>query len=198
MAAAKKQDQTEKVVEIPAINLRSRLVVIHGMTPLITNRISDRALAGLAGSGIPKNKETTRDPEAEFQEAIYRDANGSSAFPAAGIKKALVHAGGRFADEKMTVLRGIVNVMGDFVKIEGPEPTMQRDVARNKTGALVLVYRPRFFPWSMEVPVVWNASMLSEAELLNLFQIAGFSVGIGCWRPETNGTYGQFAIQEMK
>ena len=47
-----------------------------------------------------------------------------------------------------------------------------------------LAYRPMFQNWSMPIDVVYNANIISQEQVVNLFQVAGFAVGIGSWRPE--------------
>jgi hypothetical protein len=37
--------------------------------------------------------------------------------------------------------------------------------------------------------------LLTEAKVLNLVQLAGFSIGIGDWRPEKGGTFGTFTLK---
>ena len=192
---------TEKTIEIPAIELLRLQVTIHGETPLIVHRFGERARKLIEDKQQKRAAlaKEARDPEAEFQDALYMTPDGRFGFPAAGVKKALVYAGGRFTEEKMTVLRGCVNVMGDLLTIEGSEPTMRSDTVRLSGGKVTsIAYRPQFWPWSIRVPVVYNATMLSEAQVLNLFQIAGFAIGIGDWRPERNGTFGQFSIGEVE
>lgn len=185
-------------IEIPEIRLKQMLVTIEGKTPLITNRFGERARRQIEDKQQKKAKgaREAREPEAEFADALHMLPGGKHGFPAVGLKKALVVAGGRFADEKMTHLRGIINIMSDIIEILGAKPTMRSDMVRLKNGVASIAYRPQFFPWSMEIPVIYNASMIGSAQLLNLFQIAGFSVGVGAWRPECNGVYGQFVIKD--
>lgn len=193
------QKATAKTIEIPEIRLQRLVVTIEGQTPLITHRFGERARKQIEDKqqGAARTAKPPRDPEAEFRDSLYVVREGVYGFPAAGVKKALVYAGGRFADEQMTVLRGVVNVQGDLLPIRAPEPRMRADTVRidgGKTSSLA--YRPEFWPWEIDVPVVFNATMLTEAKVLNLFQMAGFAIGIGDWRPEKNGTFGQFSIKE--
>jgi len=187
----------ERVIEIPEIKLRRMVVSIEGQTPLLTNRFGEKARQKIEDKQQKKAKlaREARDPEEEFHDACHVIRAGVYGFPAVGIKKALVLAGGRFADEKMTHLRGVINIMGDLIEIRGPAPTMRSDTVRLQSGVTSIAYRPQFQPWEMEIPVVFNASIISESQILNLFQIAGFAVGIGCWRPECNGVYGQFTLK---
>ena len=186
-----------RTITIPEIRLLRVAVTIEGMTPLITHRFGELAQGKIETKqqkGAKLAREA-RDPQAEFKDALYFTDDGRYGFPASGIKKALVHAGGRFADEKMTELRGILNVQGGILPIRSPEPTMRKDVIRLPSKAGDMRYRPQFWPWEIDVPVVFNAGMMSVDQLVNLFSIAGFSVGIGDWRPETNGIFGQFQIK---
>lgn len=190
----------EKVIEIPQIKLNRMIVTIEGQTPLIVHRFGERARKQIEDKQqkAAKMAKEARHPEAEFRDALYviDEAQERYGFPAAGIKKALVYAGGRFADEQMTVLRGLINILGDMLEIKGSKPKMRSDTVRLAGGKVSsIAYRPMFFPWEITVPVVFNETMISESQVLNLFQIAGFSIGIGDWRPEKNGTFGQFTIK---
>lgn len=187
----------ETVIEIPEIKLKRMVVQIKGETPLLVNRFGERARTAIEDKQQKKAKggREARVPKEEFEDALHVISEGVYGFPSSGIKKALVVAGGRFADEKMTHLRGVINIMGDLIEIKAPAPTMRSDTVRLKTGVSSIAYRPMFNPWEMEIPVVFNSALIGEAQILNLFQIAGFSVGLGCWRPESNGVFGQFTIK---
>lgn len=187
----------EKVIEIPEIKLAQMVVSIEGQTPLLTNRFGERARKAIEDKQQKKARgaRAARVPEDEFRDALHEIGDDRYGFPAVGIKKALVAAGGRFADEKMTHLRGLFNVMGDLVEIKASAPKMRSDTVKLQGGITSIAYRPMFMPWEMEVPVIFNAGLISEAQILNLFQIAGFAVGIGAWRPECNGVFGQFTIK---
>lgn len=189
----------EKTIEIPALNLRAMVVNIKGETPLLTNRFGEKARQKIEDKQQKKAKgaREARVPEEEFMDACHVLPGGGYGFPAVGIKKALVVAGGRFADEKMTHLRGVINIMGDIIPIITPAPPkMRTDTVRLQTGVTSIAYRPQFDPWAMEIPVRFNASIISDAQILNLFQIAGFAVGLGAWRPECNGVFGQFTLSD--
>ena len=189
---------SEKIIEIPAIKLSKMTVSIEGTTPLLTNRFGEKTMEAIEAKQQKKAKtaKEARIPEQEFQDACHMISKDVYGFPAGGLKKALVVAGGRFADEKMTHLRGVLNPIGDLIAIIGPPPTMRKDSVRLQGGITSIAYRPQFMPWAMDVPIVYNASLIGEAQILNLFQIAGFAVGIGAWRPESNGVFGQFMLKE--
>jgi hypothetical protein len=189
---------TSKVIEIPEIQLGRLVVTLKGQTPLITHRFGERARTAIEDKqqGAARTAKPPRDPEAEFRDSLYPLGEDCYGFPAAGVKKALVCAGGRFADEQMTVLRGVINVQGDLLEIQAPAPRMRSDRVRIDGGRTSsIAYRPAFWPWTIDVPIVFNAALLTEAKVLNLVQLAGFSIGIGDWRPEKGGTFGTFALK---
>lgn len=191
------QEHEAKAIVIPAVQLSQMTVTIEGVTPLIVNRFTESKLREMEEKQqkAAKVAKKPRNPQEEFRQALYEIESGKYGFPAAGIKKSLVSAGGRFADETMTVLRGVISIVGDLLEIRGPEPAMRKDMVVLKGGLTSIAYRPQFTPWEIDVPVLYNQNMITREQVLNLFHIAGFSVGIGCWRPECKGNFGQFRIK---
>lgn len=209
-ATAKGRTATDSDVEeirIPTLDLKRLTVTIEGTQPLITNRFSDEAERKLEESQSANKVKTAkapRDPRAEFLAARYLilDVNDPEkdvcGFPASGIKKAMVAAGGRVTDSKMTWLRAVFNVEGEegLVRIDAPAPQMRTDHV-NQMGRGNVRYRPQFFPWAMKLNIVFNATQTSTSDIVNLLQQAGFSIGIGDWRPEKNGSFGTFKVNEQ-
>lgn len=188
-------------VELVMPSLESIEVQIVGTTPLITHRFSEEAQAGIEGKQqrATKTAKEARNPEAEWRRGLYSvDGNGTYGVPAIAVKKAIVAAGGRFSDMKMTELRGLFHVMGDLLPIEGSEPEMRADRVKIGQGKTTVAYRPMFKRWSIWVPVTINANILTQEQLISLFALAGFAIGIGDWRPECNGTFGSFAVGEVR
>lgn len=188
------------VIEIPQIRLQEMLITIQGKTPLIPERFSPNAIAEIEDkqTGKASNKKAPRKPEEEWKEKLYEVSPGSYGFPASAIKKALVTAGGRFTEQAMTILRGTINIPGDILPVVGSEPKMRCDRVRlsGPSRKTSLAYRPMFEQWEITVPVVFNMDVLTKGQVLNLFNIAGFSIGLGGWRPECNGTFGMFSIKD--
>jgi hypothetical protein len=55
-------------------------------------------------------------------------------------------------------------------------------------------FRAEFMEWSATIPVKYNEAVISAEQIVNLFNIAGFSVGIGEWRVEKTGNHGMFHV----
>ncbi len=205
------KEQEIKVVTVPKIELGRLSVKIGGVTPLIVNKFRDDSREQIEKKQQKKARveKAAREPFKEFLGALHviemgkpdepsgKIIGGKYGFPSEGLKKSLVVAGGRFADETMTVLRGVLNIAVDLIPIVGSDPEMRPGdfvMLNGGKGPASIAYRPMFREWSMNVPVIYMKTMVSEEQILNLFQMAGFAVGIGAWRPEKNGTFGQFEI----
>lgn len=181
--------------EIPQVDLKNMWVHIEGTRPLITNRFSPEAaeLIEASQTGKAKKKKDPRQPDVEYERALHKIDDETYGFPSSGIKKALVRAGGRFADEKMTELRGVLRVEGELIPIEGPAPTMRRDPV-NLGRTWSLAYRPMFEEWHMTIPIRFYPNHISPEQVLNIVQLTGEMLGIGSWRPENDGPYGTFRV----
>jgi hypothetical protein len=186
----KKKPETHAIA-IPRIDTRRLELTLIGDSELVTHRWSDKAKQMIKDKQGKKAKgaKEKRDPEAEYNAALYSNGNGGYAFPASGFKRAAVSAC-RFVDGMaMTEARGMFHVVGDLVTIEG-EPEMREDMVRIGMGVADIRYRPSFKQWRATISVDYNAAAISPEQLINLFNIAGFGVGVGEGRPEKTGALG--------
>ena len=106
---------------------------------------------------------------------------------------------GRFTDMPMTQIRGSVFVVGDddgLIPVEYAEKVMRTDRVRVTSGGTDIRYRGEVRKWKMTFSIRYNANFISQEQVVNLLETAGFSQGIGEWRPEKNGEYGTFTAQE--
>jgi hypothetical protein len=192
----------ELVIQPPKI--REMVVPIRG-DRLLSNRMTEetkeelaRRQAGLPP--LPKKKE--RDPEEEWKDRLHviSWAENRFGFPAIALKKSLATAGADRTKYTQGKICGIIQVMSvpgtDLLEVLDSEPHMRTDwgVNHNARGAAIILFRPEFIDWRMDVRIRFDESMLGKAEVLNLFEHAGHSVGIGPWRPERKGEMGRFQI----
>lgn len=146
-----------------------------------------------------KNREP-RNPKEEYEQARYH-WDGKDWFPVNGIKKAMVTAGFALSIPRSLIQR-CVFVTGierrDYVEIKYARLVMREDHVEvgpfNKRVA-DLRYRPEYQNWSAELQIKFRNDLITEEQVLVLLQNAGFSVGIGEWRPEKDGQFGTFEIR---
>lgn len=192
----------ERTITIPAPDFREVVITIRGITPLLCDRYGERTMAMIEDREQHPNKKRpkeARDPDAEYRDCLYliAEANGAPAtygFPGSGIKKAIVSAGQRFLGETGTVLYGAISIPDELVALRGSEPRMRRDPRAIKGQRSSVIYRAEFVEWEMDVRVVFDGDILDEKQIFNLFAHAGAKVGIGNWRPEKKGIFGQFQV----
>ena len=189
-------------VTISRIAVERLLVPIVGTAPLIMHRFSEKAkrqmLDAQQGRKSPK---VARDPDADYQAAFYRTADGYG-FPAVGFKACTVSAARFYGkDVRMTDLRQFLFFKGvlspadpqPLVPIVG-EPHMREDVVKLGISGTDLRYRPEFTEWSAVLDVTYIVSSLTRDSVLSLIDAGGMGVGIGEWRPEKKGDFGTFQI----
>ena len=173
------------------INIQKVEVTLVGTSPLLQqNKPMD----------VKATKHKPTDDEA-LKQHLYSNGNGKLYHPSRGLKKALATAAGQkyFVGRKFTKksIFGSIFIYGmdrepDF-EVVG-EPELMKYVTRNMAGQLVDVSCAKFDKWSANILVRFDADRWNLQEIANMLERAGYSIGIGCQRPELGGTYGQFEV----
>lgn len=191
---------TSKVEEQPveALRIDKRTVTLRlvGDSPLICHKWSEKAKKEMLDKQMKKAKtaKVAKDPQRDYEESLYALPGGGYGFPCVAFKSAAVGAC-RFTDGvKMTVARGAFHVVGELAAIEG-DPSMREDMVRVGMGTADIRYRGEFKQWATNLTITYNAAALSVEQIVNLYNLAGFGVGVGEWRPEKDGSYGRFHVE---
>lgn len=194
---------TETSVVLPPLRIETIRVTLIGDTPLIVHRWSEKAKKQMLDKQMKKataGKEA-KNPEQDFKDSLYVLPDGGYGFPIIGFKAAAVTACTSIGGITKVAARQAFHVEGEFARIEGCEPTMREDMVRVGMGTADIRYRGEFKTWHATITVKHNRNVFSAEQVLNLFQTAGFAVGVGEWRPEKDGQYGRFHVasaEEMK
>lgn len=179
-------------------------IPVIGITPLIMHKWSEKAKRQMLNTQRGrKAAREPRDPRADYEATIYRTHDGAYGFPVLAFKAAAVRAG-KLLGLKMTDVRQLISVEGvtaddgdmQLTPIEG-EPRMREDVCHVGTGT-DLRYRAEFPVWATTLTVNFYSAMISEESVLTLFEMAGDTVGVGEWRPEKDGDFGRFQIDDKR
>lgn len=211
MAAAKKAvaasapAEEQAQVHIDRIAAERILVPIVGTSPLIVHRFSEKAkrqmLDAMQGRKSPKEP---KNPEQEYEAAFYRLNDGGFGFPCIAFKSATVGGARFYSGVTMTALkqylffRGEVGVDGQaMARIDGV-PKMREDVVKIGRNGTDLRYRPEFAEWSTTLEVVYVTSALTRGSVLSLLDAGGMGIGVGEWRPEKDGDFGCYTIDQSR
>ena len=193
--------QTETTIEITKVEIEMVKFRVRGITPLIVSRFSEKAKQMMLEKQMKKASagKEAKNPEEQYENSLYKFADGKrTGFPAVGFKAAMVR-GGKQLGFTMTDLRGRFHVMadeGDLVEIHG-EPHPREDMVRLATGVADIRFRGEYYAgWEAELTIQYFKNAISAEQLAQLLSIAGFSCGIGEWRPEksNSGSFGLFEL----
>lgn len=196
-----------------------------GETPLITHAWSQKAKMEMLAKqvkGIKPAKEA-RNPEEEFLSSLYeigedpKTGKMTYGFPAMGLKNAILSVAHKDKGIPRTAVMQSLWIIAPIVRtrpaltdaicdmpllrIYGDEPEQREDMVKigaglNKTASFA--YRAQFFTWAMRLRMKYNASVLSELQLLSLIEESGFATGIGEWRNEKRGIFGAYRIGDIE
>lgn len=111
-----------------------------------------------------------------------------------GFQQGVLAAKAGTAQLAKTTARGAFHILGEFAEIEGT-PVIREDMARIGMGTADLRYRAEFKSWATTLVIKYNASAISAEQIVNLFNVGGFSNGVGEWRPAKDGAYGTFHVE---
>jgi hypothetical protein len=205
MAAVAK---TSTAIELPPLALETVEIPLIGTTPLIVHAWSEKALRAMADK---QQKKATKGREAkvpfdDFVGSLYwlsakperptaDDIDKAKfGFPGVAFKSAAVTACTSTGSVTKVAARQAFHVVDEMAEIIGPPPAMREDVTRVGMGVADLRYRGQFDPWGVKVKVQINTAVISAEQVVTLFNLAGFAVGVGEWRPERDGLFGRFRV----
>ncbi len=197
------------MIEIPDLQINTFRLWLIGDAPLVVHRWSEKAKAQMRGvhGKKPMVGRAKRNPDEEYRESLYHHTEGrderdpavwdgeSYGFPAVAFKNAAITAVTQLAGVTKVMMRGAfhVNLGDEVVQVHG-SPVMREDMVGLPRGGTDLRYRGEFFPWSTELTIRVNTQVVSEEQVVSLYETAGFAVGVGEGRPERNGVWGLFHV----
>lgn len=193
------------------LELRDCTIEIVGTSPLICHAWSEKAKRAMLDKQMKKAKQAkeAKRPVVDVVESLYwlstkpdlaldddtllaAIRSGSFGMPAVSFKSAAVDACSHIEGVTKVQARGAFHIEGDMIAVQGV-PQMREDMVRVGMGTADVRYRAEFREWGARLALRYNARVLSAEQIVNLFNVGGFAIGIGEWRPEKNGSFGRFA-----
>lgn len=209
-------------VDLPVLLRRTVELKVESLTPLISHAWNEEALHDMFDrvTKSPSGGKKKRDPFREFEGSLYKCSGGGFGLPAPAFKACAVTAAND-VKLKQTEMRRAFHVNTYTIRVKGPPITtpvtewdkkywealtdyrsegisMRMDVGRNKNGGADLRFRAWWPTWSCVLPIEINEAVISTEQLVNLFNVAGYGVGVGDYRPSSpsvkSGEFGRFKI----
>lgn len=175
---------------------------IKGTSPLIQHAWSEKGLRQLRMTAAERKKQpkVKREPEEEARNALYVTEDGQPGISMLAFKASLISAAHKDLGIEKTLVRKALFLPshayseGLIAPLDADDYTIREDIVRVGAGQTDLRYRPEFARWRVNVVVEVDYDLLNEKDIVSLVNRAGFSVGVGEWRPEKGGEYGRFEI----
>lgn len=194
----------DTTIEVAEVQVDSMTLAIRGTTPLICNRMSEKAKRELL---LPLGRKTVaqraaslkHNPIEEYRASPYtlsEDAPTRLALLSTMFKGAIATAALDLPGARKAQIERLVHPVGNRIPLYGvPQLYMStvRSADMNRTPDI----RTRAIvpEWCCFVTMQWVKPIIHERTVINLLAAAGFSIGVGDWRPEKgSGTFGQFII----
>lgn len=193
-------------IELPKLEVRTAKIKIVGDSPYVSHNWDEKSQKMMLDKQMGKavGKKAPKDPFQDFAASLYwmgevpkkitqkHIDKGKFGIPAIAFKKAAVDGCSFVEGVTKVEARGAFFVVGDKVEIIGPPPKMRQDMVRVGMGTSDIRFRGEFFPWEVQLHIRYNNAVLSLEQIVHLFSVAGFSVGVGENRPQKSGQWGQF------
>lgn len=205
--ATAKSTAPEEISDILTVTTRRIDFYIVGTSPLILNRMSEKAKRELL---MPKGRKTAVEkatslkhmPVDEYRASAYTMSDTSEptllAMLSTSFKGALRSAALDMPGAKKAQIGRLTYISGEFVGVYGlPKLFMSitRSADMNKTPD---VRTRAIVPhWACRLTVTFVQPLIHAQAVANLLAAAGITIGVGDWRPEKGaGSYGQFRIAD--
>jgi hypothetical protein len=181
---------------------------IVGTTPLIINRVSEKAKRELL---LPKGRKNAaekassikHDPITEYRNSPYTSKDPKSPtlllLPSLSFKGAICAAALRMPGTNKTEIGQLTYVEGEYVPVWGA-PKLFMSIVRSADINKTPDVRTRLIvpKWASKVSVSYIKPILREQPIVNLLSGAGMFIGVGDYRSEKGkGNYGAFRICTM-
>ena len=205
-----------EVLELKSLDIKTAQVTIVGDGDLVLNKMNDVTSRELIDIRKDKAKNVTEKAN-EWESIItaihWRDGKPTD-FSEEGMKKALKENapcltafGLKKSFGQAVVQNGIdtystkfnagMNIVasGNLVPIKFAKHLIDEKLMSPKRGAPVLVRLNRFTGWSAVFTIQYTGAVYSLEQIVNIINMAGFSIGIGSGR--TSG-YGRYHVENLE
>lgn len=182
-------------------------VTLEGSTPLLQNRMSPEQLLNIRNKVKAPKSSSPIPPREEAETKVHRNADGKPIIPVHMLMSCLINAGQhvrldgkrQISSAKSTVLPGLMGIDTKEIAITPNDFEVDVQQGRNPNGGeAVCIVRPRFDVWGLSLDIWVDLRQISMDKIRELFDIAGSRIGLGDFRPQRKGIYGQFRVVEWK
>ena len=192
------KDKGVATIVIPSLELVNTKMKVVGDTDLIVHQFGAKSKKQMLDkqtgeASVGREKKNLNEL---YREAQYFLEDGKTpAFKCSAFKLSAVQA--------CSSLKGLITqtlakqshrVNGTLTRLYGNARRVEDTVRLNGKTADIRT-RAYFSEWYVILGITLNTRVLSFEQLVNLYNLAGFAVGVGDWRPEKRGSNGCFHVE---
>jgi len=203
--AAKKSTSQPEVSEILKVETASVTCYVLGTSPIILNRMSEKAKHELLmpkgrKSAVEKATTLKHKPIEEYRASAYTLKDKAQptllAMLATSFKGAIRSAALDMPGAKKAQIGRLTYIAGEFVGIYGVPKLFMSTVRSADMNRTPDIRTRAIVPeWACKLSITYVQPLIRQQAVLNLLAAAGITIGVGDWRPEKGaGNYGQFKI----
>lgn len=187
--------------------MKTYKVKIKGLSPYMQHRMDDVSLAEWEKKRgvIIERPEVSQEDAVRAEYHCYRNAEGNCYIPADQIKGALINAGTYMKSKVGARTKSMKSIVAAcFI----PEPEQiilpdydqidKRSTVNRNVKARVIVIRPKWSTWEITFNIQVLEDSITIETVRELVNYAGFYVGIGSYRPTSNGHFGRFELIDIE
>jgi hypothetical protein len=174
------------------------------------NRMSEEVLEGVRDKTLKKKFSTKPTPRDEAAGKIYNTNDKKQPYVPVEMLMSCLIGGGLYikldgkrqmSTSKSTLLPGFISIEEHHMPLLNPvnnkaaawEVDMRQ--GRNPNGGeAVCIVRPRFDTWRVNFSLLIDTEQIEEKRIRELVDISGRRLGLGDFRPQRKGIYGQFKV----
>lgn len=187
----------------------------RGTSPLLMNKMDASTLEGLrtkAKKAKTANIGTTLTPHEEAEKKLYLSEDGPY-IPGQMLMACFIAAGQyvrldgkrQISNAKSSVLPGLMTLLDWAPLLKQPDTDKaaewEADVMQGRNpngGEAVAICRPRFDQWAITFRIDIDEHEIGENTIRDLVDKAGRRVGLGDFRPQRKGIFGQFVVERWE
>lgn len=197
---AKNKKPAEHVVNLPNVARHQMAVRVVGTSNLIVHRFAQKAITEMLCKqrGIPFER-VKKNPEADYHDSRYLNAEGVDCVPVMTLKKAMT--------ESVTLSDGMSKkqamasfmILGEYAPLTFREMRMRTDMVRlSGIGRTPDIrFRAEYLDWSADIVIDFNPQHATPDQVLYMLREAGTSIGICEWRVQKGGQFGTFRAEPL-
>jgi hypothetical protein len=182
-------------------------VTIKGVTPYMQHRMDDEKLEVWEKRRkkiIERDDVSTEDEKIALYHSYVND-EGDFYLPSEHIRVALINAGAFIKSKVGNARKSMKNIVAAMFTIN-PEQidlprfdTIDKRSAVNKNvKARIVVKRPKWNTgWKVTFKIFVDDDTITKETVADLLDYAGRYVGIGSYRPQNNGPFGRFEVEDI-